>query len=254
MKTSLTTIIVAIVVMAAASCKKNDNPQTAPSSKVKTYIEDASKTPYNTIDTFNVTYDASDRVVSLLSTSRNAGFYYTYNSNNSFTMDIKDGSHLIIREISYINSNQLVDSTFQYNDTGDSSTTRLIYNSSNQLTQLLNYDYSKTGGAVLSGKETYTYDNNGNMIKQTDTNASGAITLTTTLIYNTIVASPFTMNTVYRPIVSKNLPVTTIYTSPSGQNAGTLNMAYTFDNNNRIVTQTDSDNYGNVVVKKFLYY
>ena len=253
MKITRITIILAVITLAAASCTKNDNPQTGLSTKIKTYIEDASKTPYKTIDTFNIAYDASDRMISMISNSGGGGFYYAYNST-SYTMDIKQGSHLVIRDICYINSNQLVDSTFQYNDTDDSSTTKLIYNAGKQLTQLLNYEYSKTGGAKLMGKETYTYDASGNMIKQTDTDASGAVTETKTSTYNTIAADYGLFNTLYRPLPYKNLPVTITTKSASGNIIAVESRAYTFDSNNRVRTETDSDNYGNVVVKTFLYY
>src|SRR5688572_25417492 len=104
MKITRMTIIAALVILAAASCQKENNPPTGQSTKtrIKTYIEDASKTPYNFIDTFNVAYDASDRVISIASTSSGSGFYYTYTAT-SYTMDLILGGQLNIRDISYIN-------------------------------------------------------------------------------------------------------------------------------------------------------
>jgi len=253
MKVSLLTIFTALIILAVASCQKSYTGLTDPSTKIKTYIEDASKTPYNSIDTFNIAYDASDRIISMVSTSGSGGLYYSYTAT-SYTLDIKQGTHLVIREVSYINSNQLVDSTFQYNDTNDSSTSKLIFNAGKQLIQMLYYDYTKAGGGRLSGAETYTYDASGNMITQTDTNASGAVTETKTSTYSSFTANIGLFNMLYRPSLYKNLPLTITTKSPSGNIISIENRAYTFDSNNRVVTQTDSDNYGNVVVKTFLYY
>ncbi len=111
MKITWITIFAALVILAAPSCQKDYTPQTGQSTKtkLKTYIEDASKTPYNSIDTFNISYDASDRIISV-SNSGGSGFYYTYTAT-SYTMDLILAGQLNIRDISYINSDQLVDST-----------------------------------------------------------------------------------------------------------------------------------------------
>ncbi len=253
MKVTPMTIIAATMILAATSCQKNLTGDTGSSTKIKTYIEDASKTPYNSIDTFNIAYDGSDRIISMVASSGSGGFYYSY-TPTSYTMDIKLGNQLNIREVSYINSNQLVDSTFQYNDTNDSSTSKLVYNAARQLVQVLYYDYTKAGGGILSGKESYTYDASGNMITQTNTDASGTVTETITSTYSTFTAEIGLFNLLYRPAMYKNLPLTITTKSRTGNIISVENRAYTFDSNNRVTTQTDSDNMGNVVVKTFLYY
>lgn len=252
MKLTPMSIITAVIMLATTSCQKSYTGQTDPSTKIKTYIEDASRTPYNSIDTFNISYDASDRIISMVSTAGNGGFYYSY-TPTTYTLDIKQGTNLVIREVSYINSNQLVDSTFQYNDTNDSSTSKLVYNAGKQLIQQMYYDYTTAGGAMLTGKETYTYDASGNIITQTDTNASGAVTETKTFTYSSFTAG-ISLFMLYRPAMAKNLPLTITTKSPGGNIISIETRAYTFDSNNRVVTQTDSDNFGNVVVKTFLYY
>ena len=254
MKITRMTIIAALVILAAASCQKDYDPQTGQSTKtkIKTYIEDASKTPYNFIDTFNIAYDASDRIISIANAG-GSGFYYTYTAT-SYTMDLIQGGQLNIRDISYINSNQLVDSTFQYNDTNDSSTSKLVYNAGKQLIQLLYYDYTTAGGGKLTGKETYTYDASGNLVTQTDTNAAGAVTEIITFTYSNSPVGIDIFNNLYRPAMAKNLPLTITTKSPGGNVRSIETRAYTFDSDNRVVTETDSDNFGNVVVKTFLYY
>ncbi len=247
-------MIAALAILAATSCQKDIDPQPGQSTKtkIKTYIEDATKTPYNFIDTFNVAYDASDRIISVAN-SGGDGFYYSYNAT-SFTMDLKQGGQLNIRDISYINSNQLVDSTFQYNDTNDSSTTKLVYNAGKQLIQVLYYDYTRAGGGKLTGKESYTYDASGNLVTQTDTNASGGVTDIITFTYSNFPVGIDLFNNVFRPAMAKNLPLTITTKGPGGNVRSIETRAYTFDSDNRLHTETDSDNFGNVVVKTFLYY
>lgn len=248
-------MIAALVTLAATSCQKDIDPQTGESTKtkIKTYIEDASKTPYERVDTFNVAYDASDRITSIASTAGGFGFYYTYTAT-SYTMDLILGGQLSIRDISYINSNQLVDSTFQYNDTNDSSTSKLVYNAGKQLVQVLYYDYTRAGGGKLSSKESYTYDASGNLVTQTDTNASGAVTETITFTYSNFPVGIDIFNNVFRPAMAKNLPLTITTKDPRGNVTLIETRAYTFDSHNRVHTETDSDDFGNVVVKTFLYY
>jgi len=120
-----TLLAASFVLCLLASCKKNsDKGPTGITNKLKLYIEDARATPYNSIDTFSLTYDNDNRITSLR--SKTLQFVYAYPSNG-FTMDLYESSHLSIHEIGFIKGNY-VDSTFQYNDTFDSTTEKYIYN------------------------------------------------------------------------------------------------------------------------------
>ncbi len=228
------------------SCKKDDGP--APpgnGNRIKIYIEDASLTPYNRIDTFNISYDASGRITSLAST-KGGQFVYTYNTGN-FVMDIKNNGNLIIREYFYLNNNQLIDSNFQYNDTGDSSTEKLIYNTANQLTQMKRYDYSLLTGSSLFQITNYTYDNAGNLSSETRGDETGTIYSVTTYTHNSVLNDVFGFNLPYYPTLHKYLITT------KTQGSSYVNYEYTYDNLNRVVTEKDTDNNGYVVVKKYIY-
>jgi hypothetical protein len=237
------------------SCKKSDPTQNGnSSSKVKTYIEDYSSQLIHVTDTFNISYDANDRVISLISTFSGGKFIYNYSGSSSYTLDIMRNSHLIIRETSFINANLLVDSTFQYNDTKDSGTTKLIYNSSGLQTQNRTYDYSISTGSVLWKINNYTYDPNGNLIKDIDTNPSGNINLITTYTYTNVATTVFSLATIYKPLPYKYLPNTITYFYPSTNTTETDNFSYTFDSFNRVSSQIQLDHNGNSTVKKFLYF
>lgn len=244
---------VIFVVSVLFSCKKSDPAPSSGLAKVKTYIEDATNSPLHISDTFNVSYDANDRIQSLISTFSGGKFLYSYNGS-SYTLDIMNANHLIIRETSFINSNSLVDSTFQYNDTNDSSTLRLIYNSNKQVIQQRWYEYSLISGAQLWKKEDFTYDANGNLIKNITTNPAGTTTIIITYTYNNVVPNLYLLGPVYRPVMYKNLPVSITYFYPGTGTTQSVAIAYVLDNNNRVVTETHTDNNGYTVIKKYSYY
>ncbi|MFT3911355.1 MAG: hypothetical protein QM737_18175 [Ferruginibacter sp.] len=238
------------------SCKKNDAGRSTVSTKIKTYIEDLTNVPpYNRIDSFTVSYDADGRIVSNISTTSTLQFLFSYNGTTSATVDIMNNNQLTIREFSYLNSDQKVDSTFQYNDTDDSSTTKLIYNANGQVAQELFYDYSLPGGAVMWKKNNYTYDANGNLATDTEImTASGNTNLIITYTYNTIEPNWYSLWPTYRQRLPKNCPITATYFYPGSGTTETVNTTYTFDNDNRIISETQTDSYGNVAVKKYIYY
>ncbi|MGN6530796.1 MAG: hypothetical protein ACTHK0_03455, partial [Ginsengibacter sp.] len=142
-------------------------------------------------------------------------------------------------------NNQLVDSTFQYNDTQDTMTEKYTYNANRQLILLKQYDYGKLTGAELFSQEKYEYDNNGNMVKMTDNYS------VTTYEYYPDLLNNLTLGTPYFQM-AKNLVKTTKVNE--GGDVETLNHVYTFDDNKRITSETVTASSGAVVVKSYTYY
>jgi len=107
------------------SCKKNaDNTSPAASSLPKTYTEAITSSVLgNSTTTYNLTYDANNRIISVTSaSSAGSRFTYQYNSNNTYTMDLYNSNVLSVHELFFINNLSFVDSTFQYDNTHDSTT------------------------------------------------------------------------------------------------------------------------------------
>ena len=157
-----------------AACKKdNDTPSTSSASLPKTYTEDIRSTGFNSLTTYNLTYDGDNRITSMTAIPEPAivKFVYNYSSNNLLTMDLYNSNALSIHEILWLNSSGTLDSTFQYNDTNDSSTEKYIYNSGKQILQIRNYNYS-SGGSELDHTTDYIYDNLGNAITESTSNGS----------------------------------------------------------------------------------
>ena len=244
---SKTLLTVAIAICSLASCKKNgaSNPS-GNSNKLKMYIEDARATPFNSIDTFYLTYDNDDRLTSLASAKLK--FTYAYNANTSFTLDLFESGLLSIHEIAYIKGGTTIDSTFQFNNTHDSTTEKYFYNGS-LLASKITYTYHRLGSQVDS-REVYTYDNNGNLTKTVQFGGAGNIT---TYTY-TDKPLQFTTNPSYYPVQSKNLPATQKQTDGAGNPIATVTYSYEFDSAGRVIKETDSLGNGIFVVKLYTYY
>lgn len=248
MKITKTLLPSVIIILVFTSCKKekssDGNP--SPSSKVKTYTENIDYGGGNTDNaTFNMTYDANDRLVSMTSASSPGDrFEYKY-ATGSFTMDLYNSNALSIHETFFLNSKSLIDSTFQYNDTKDSSTEKYIYNSANQLITVKEYDYSKSTGAMLYNTTNYSYDNNGNVIKTTDDYSITTYEYYADLKNNLVFGTPYMQ-------ANKNLVKTT--KSGTGSSAIILNHVYTFDASNRISIETITFDSGEVATRTYTYY
>lgn len=229
------------------SCKK-ENPAAPDNTayKLKTYTESVSGTGGPLSATYSFTYDSQNRVTSMyLVSAPSEKFVFTYDTDSHISMDLLSSSGNIHEEIFF--KNTLLDSTYQYNDTQDTSTEKYEYNASNQLTKMYEFNYS-SGDILLSNTTSYTYDSNGNVIKTGDTDNN----------VETFEYYPDLVNTI--PVISPSLPSrktnlekTRTLTS-NGYPVGSVTSTYTFDSNNRIstITQTSSD--GSVVTKTFTYF
>lgn len=255
MKSKAFTFVVISSAILFFSCKKSGNTdQTSHPDKVKTYSESVTSSDGSEFyATYNITYDANNRITGIIPvTTLGSKFLFAYPANNKFSIDIYNTGALSIHEDVILNSNSLFDSTFQYNDTNDTTTEKYFYNSNNQLITLKEYDYSKNYGADISNVTSYSYDSNGNLIKTTDTDKQ-----VETFDYypDLIYAMPFTNPYETQGLKASkkmNLLKTRTVTS-NGYPGGSVVYTYTFDSENRIssITQTLDD--GTIGVQTFTY-
>ena len=249
----LTPLIAFTIVCACAlfSCKKNSN-STSPNdpNKLKLYIEDLSQAPENKIDTFTVTYDADNRITAV--TAPDLRFVYTYGSGASFTLDLYVLNALSIHEIYFLNNQMYVDSTFQYNDTNDTTTEKYVY-SGTRLASLTDYDYTTFGGAQLYSEDEYQYDNNGNVTTDTQIDQYAGVTITTSTYGSQILN--FSISPSYSAMLSKNVPLTQVQTDGYGDVNASITYTYTFDSKGRVTKQTATDSISGYIASKiFVYY
>jgi hypothetical protein len=241
------TLLIAITAFVFTSCQKeyiDEHPVAPPtSSKVKTYSEDLVSGGNHSSGTFNLSYDSDNKLISMTSAASSGDRFEYHYSGDTYTMDLFNSNTLSIHEEFYLNSLQLIDSTFQYNDTGDSSTEKYLYNASKQIISLKQYEYSGSG-AELWNTERFTYDNRGNVIKVIDDYTETTYDYYSDLVNNLVFGPPLLPR-------SKDLVKTTTFFDGD---TITLHHVYTFDAANRISTEKITSDDGDVATKTYTYY
>lgn len=239
--------LLAAAICIFSSCKKEntqDNTNNPASAKVKTYSEDYTSGSTHIQYTFNVNYDSDGRLISLISAaSPGDRFEYTYQAG-SVIMELFSGNTVTIHEKLFLNNYSMADSTFQYNNTQDTTTEKYIYNSNKQLSKLIEYDYSKVYGSTVSGSSDYVYDSFGNISQVTNGST------VTTYEYYTNLPNSLNLNLTFLPL-SKNLVKTT--TISYGYDLEILTHAYTFDSDNRVSKEEITLDNGELLVRKYTY-
>ncbi len=241
------TLLVITIAIVFTSCQKdisNEPGVPGKSSRVKTYTEDIVSNGTHVTATFNLAYDADSKIISMTSAASSGDRFEYHYAAGRYSMDLYNSNKLSIHEDFFLNSIPAVDSTFQYDSDGYSSTEKYIYNAAKQLITIKQYDYSSATGSELSNTQHYTYDSRGNVIKLTDDYTVTTYEYYPSLVNNLVFGLP------YVP-VSKDLVKTTTYFDGS---TVTANHVYTFDASNRISTETITTNDGAVATKTYTYY
>ncbi|MBC7423572.1 MAG: hypothetical protein H7334_08990 [Ferruginibacter sp.] len=255
MKTLQTFFAIACMAALLASCQKDISKQAGRpvvNSKVKTYTEDVTSTlAGHVVNTFNVLYDGSNRLTSLVSAT-NAGdkFIYNYVSANKYTFDIFSSSMVTLHEDFYINGSAFLDSTFQYNDTNDTTGEKYIYNGTNQVTTMKEYDY-RNAASILTNTISYTYNTDGDLLTATgtDSNIDNYEYYTDSSYVTPLIIGPLNSNS------TKKFHLIKKYTLISNNTVvGSAMYTYTFDASNRISTEKQSYNGERIVLKTYTYF
>lgn len=248
-------VILALVAVLFASCQKEtsvDQSANTNSYRVKTYTESIiSSSIGNSTTTFNVNYDNSGKITSMVSAaSPGDKFVYSFPSNTEYAMDLYNAGTLSIHEEFYLNAASLVDSTFQYNDTEDTMTEKYTYDLDNRLVQLKEYDYSKSTGAVLFNTTGFTYDAGGHLVKTADTDGE---THTYEYYPDLSYASPLVTG-IPNARATQRMNLVKKHTLSSGNYSVSADYTYTFDDKNRISTEKAELSDGSIAIKTYTYY
>lgn len=239
------------LMIALSSCQKESSGDlpAGGSLKIKTYTEDVKNGPLKSVTTYNVTYDGSNRITALTDAANTGNkIQYGYPSATLRTVDLFVFNIPSIHADYYLNDHSMIDSSFQYNDTDDSTTEKYTYNAAHQLIQMKEYEYSKITGAQLMNTTSYTYDGSGNLIKTQDTDG---FTETYTYYADLVKVLP-DLFAIAASSDKANLPKT--YELKYGANVEiSLTYAYTFDSKDRVSTVTETYSDGTIVVKTYTY-
>lgn len=246
MKLKTVTLLSLGMAFLVSACKKDKQSETNDNTnKVKSYSEKVATSDGDTIiATYNLSYDANNRITSINQVEVPGNkFLFTYPSDSKYSMEIYVMGALSIHEDFFLNSNHLVDSTYQYDEDKEITTEKYLYNASNQLTTLKEYDNS-----TLDNVTTYTYDGDGNVVKTTDTNHQ-----VETFDYYPDLVYPMPVINALQSIKPAHLIKTHKVTS-NGYLVGTSVITYTFDSNNRISSMTQTFDDGSVDAQVYTYY
>ncbi len=226
------------------------------SPMVKTYTEDlypVNAPDQHVRDSFALSYDNKGRLVSMIQLDSANGLQlrYQYNNDNSITLDQYDNGSVQTHEIVYLNSFSFTDSTYQYNNEGDTFTEKYTYDANRRLIQMNSYDYSTTNGSSLSETDTYTYDNDNDVIREVDNylNPPGDSNIITSSYANHVLNN-LNIGLNYQN-QSKYLP--DVVTGLAGGETQIATHVYTFDNKNRLTMDKATLSNGYVAIKRYYY-
>ena len=243
------------VIVLFASCQKEPVPNepATPLAKVKTYSENLTSSYLGHIAfNYDISYDADNKLISAISTSApGTKLLLTYPSTSKYYTDFYENNILQIHEDFFLNSNSFIDSTFQYNNTKDSSTEKYFYNTNNQVTKIKEYSYSKITGSELSNTVTNTYNADGDLVTSADTNKNNeTYEYYTDLNYTApLVFGPANINSTKKFHLIKKHTF-----SSNGSFVTSSDNTYTFDSNNRISTEKQTFTDGSILLKTYTYF
>ncbi len=243
--------VIALAILSSCQKEVSNTPLPAASLKIKTYTEDIrSGILGDFVVTYNLSYDGSGRMISMVDASEpGTKFVFAYPSSSKYTMDLFAENIFELHADYFLNSYSKLDSSFQYNNTGDSMTEKYVYNPARQLTKLYQYDYSKVTGSSLWNTTSYTYDGAGNLVKSEDTDD---YVYTYEYYTDKLVLLPELM-----PFAGSNQKANLLkkFTlTESGTVTGSATHTYTFDSKDRVSTVKQDYSDGDVVIKTYTYF
>jgi len=246
MKTSFCYLYIFLLIVISAACKKESAGNNAP-QKLKSYTEEITVLGGgHTVETFNISYDAQDRITSVVSTTKPGHrLVYQYSNENQFTFDKYEDNKVTLHNTYYINGSlSLIDSTYQYNIQRDTSSVKYMYDSDKKLVKQKQYILSYLVPPVLYNTVTFQYDLKGTLTKESD-NYHETTYGYDEHINNTVQTEPF-----YFPF-KQQLPTHT-FTIRFGTTITTEHI-YAFDSNNRVIKETAKSNDGKVAITTYTY-
>jgi len=242
----------ALIIFAACKKDKSADNSTAANAKVKTYTEDITSPGGGHVTaTYTLSYDINGRVTGLLvAPPIDFEIKYIYNTGIDYSVEIYNSNVLNIHQDVFHNANSFLDSTFEYNDTKDTTTEKCFYNANNQLIKTNEYVYSAITGSSLTNSVTYTYDADGNMVQSNGTDGISEL-------YE-YYPDPFMVYPLLRAsdgiATQKHHLIKTHSTTINGYPDESASFTYTFDEHNRISTEKGISDDSTVVIKTYTYY
>lgn len=245
-KVSAFSLVISLFVL-NTSCKKDKGGGSNGLRKLKTFTEENTGVGRgHTVETFNVNYDAQDRITSIESTTKPGHrFVYEYLNNDKFTYEKIEDNKVTLHCDYFINGEiGKVDSLYQFNIRKDTISFKYIYNSDNKILRIKEYLVSYLLPPVWSNTIDYVYDLKGTLTKKTESFAE------TTYRYDAEFKNTTLMEPGYMP-VQELLPSHT-YSTRFGATI-TTEHTYTYDDQGRLISERAASSDGSIIIKRYTY-
>jgi hypothetical protein len=162
--------LVALLIL-NTSCKKDKAAGISGRQKLKSFTEDkTAQGSGHTVESFNVNYDAQDRITSIVSTTKPGHrLEYNYINNNKFTYEQIEDNKIIKHRDYFINAEiGKVDSLYEYRITGDTTSFKYFYDKENRILKQKEYLVSYLLPPVWSNTIDYVYDTKGVLTRKVE--------------------------------------------------------------------------------------
>lgn len=226
------------------ACKKNDESSPSPAkTRLTRYTETLNPgTNISVSNSYNIAYDQDNKIVSITN-SLDPGTKFIFDHfPDGFNFDIYASGNLVIRQ-NVLMSGNMIDSTIQHNNEGDTTTEKYIYWAGGMLKWLMQYDITPYGPQLTNVTE-YTYGANNALITEHDYHSTTVYTYDREEI-NNLNLYPLYVNR------SKRLPSSVTFIS--GNVTVTSKHKYTFDAEKRLIKDEIDISTGESIEKKFTY-
>lgn len=253
-----------VLLIVFSSCQKvagdywaSNNPSPTPTpvaNRIVAYVEETNIIGMMANDSFLLTYDNMNRLTRMRSAISGLGTVYNYNHSNGFSFEITTSATGYIRDRILVNSNGLVDTSWQYDDNADTTTFKWVYNANKQLIEERNYGYKALTGASLNERLVYNYNAQGNLNEIIEYDKTGIVLSRETYTYtmfNGNYFNPLISN--FYPVMSTKLPATRTILTTGVVIPINLVYTYVFDSQNRLIKSTGTVAGFGSEVKKYYY-
>jgi hypothetical protein len=225
-------LLLSLITVMLFGCKKDGDDSTdklnSDLHNVKTMIV-ASDVGYGVqTDTFNITYDNQNRLLSRISIGARAQTYLFTYEKDRYYQDMTTGASTV-RATYILNSRKLVDSSINPYTSNYTLYTKYIYNSKDQLIERREHQSVNNNPQVLTDHLYFTYDADGVLLKR-----EGLYDINE-YKYDQVIKNTVNLGIPYMQ-VTKQLP-TEVLVYTKGNLSDRYTYSYTFDAQGRIASQ-----------------
>ena len=238
--------LVAVLIL-NTSCKKDKAAGSSGRQKLKSYTEDITAVGIgHVVETFNINYDAQDRITSIVSTTKPGHrLEYNYLNNDKFTFEQIEDNKVMLHRDYFINGEiGKVDSLYQYNIRKDTLSFKYFYNKENKILKQKEYLLTYYLPPVWYNTIDYIYDAKGTLTKKQESFADISYQYDAEYKNTTLIEPAY--------IPTQELLPTHTYNTRFGTTI-TTEHTYAYDDKGRLISERAASNDGRITIRTYTY-